>query len=354
MAPTKPKATAEKKSMRKSKATDGKVAKDKTLYDKYFTASDSIYRSFTRACSAGLKNPDKGPTSTQLAGALLGMENLDEEHLPTEWGQYADKNPQIACCLRRSVAQLRTPKDEKFQVKLGKDIAKTPLSLTIQNPQYDGGMLNPAERTSSKKGKQDSAKVRKPRRKQPQKSPFGTPDLPAPWGLMDDDDNDDFGPFGEMDTDRSEVEDNFSSAKDSLKMSAAPSGETPIDLTKANGDLPLAKPSSGMSNAKSVANKAKKAISQLIPIAPRDQASIEFCKMTYPPKKSMPENLDDGRQDEAPKPGETNNGENLDDGRQDEAPEPDHQTNNGETVVWGHDYGRKSFCLRCLRYEDWI
>ncbi|PNP41749.1 hypothetical protein TGAMA5MH_06342 [Trichoderma gamsii] len=290
MAPTKPKATAEKKSMRKSKATDGKVAKDKTLYDKYFTASDSIYRSFTRACSAGLKNPDKGPTSTQLAGALLGMENLDEEHLPTEWGQYADKNPQIACCLRRSVAQLRTPRNEKFRVKLDKSVAKTPLSLTIHNLQYDGGMLDPAERTNSKKGKQDPTKDRKmPRRKSLTQT--GSADLPAP--------------FDEMNT----------------------------DFSDGDGDLPLAKDYSEISDAKTFLGEVEDASSPPMPM-PSRESNIAFCRELYPPEETVPENLEDGRQDKVPDPDhQINNSENLDDGRQDEAPEPDHQIDTGETDV---------------------
>jgi hypothetical protein len=67
-----------------------------------------IVRFFKRALLVS-RIPDKGPTVAQLAGALLGMHNLDEEYLPKEWKEYADKNPAVALCMRRSIAELRTP-----------------------------------------------------------------------------------------------------------------------------------------------------------------------------------------------------------------------------------------------------
>lgn len=46
-------------------------------------------------------------------------------------------------------------------MKLDKDVAKWQLSLTVHNPQYEGGMLNTAKRTKIKKGKQDPTEDRK-------------------------------------------------------------------------------------------------------------------------------------------------------------------------------------------------
>lgn len=168
MAPSKPEPTTAKKTAAK-RTPIAKKAISKPNSKKYFSANDGIYRSFVRACKNGIEDSEKGPTATQLAGALLGMEDLSEEYLPTEWKDYAEANPEIARTIRRTVAELRTPEGEKFGVELKDADVKMDKYLIISNPDYGAaGMLDPSLRSHSKKGqhatkKGETKKVTRPK-----------------------------------------------------------------------------------------------------------------------------------------------------------------------------------------------
>ncbi|KAK0759639.1 hypothetical protein N5P37_007827 [Trichoderma harzianum] len=144
MAPSKPEPTTAKKTAAK-RTPIAKKAISKPNSKKYFSANDGIYRSFVRACKNGIEDSEKGPTATQLAGALLGMEDLSEEYLPTEWKDYAEANPEIARTIRRTVAELRTPEGEKFGVELKDADVKMDKYLIISNPDYGAADVEDSE-----------------------------------------------------------------------------------------------------------------------------------------------------------------------------------------------------------------
>lgn len=119
-----------------------KASKPKpTAYGSYFTANDGIYRSFLRACSAGLvKGVAYGPTFGQLAGALMGIKDKNENNLPDCWRKFADRHKDHAHLLRRSVAEVRVSNGSKFQLDLPEGTVKMKKWLEIRNPDYETGM----------------------------------------------------------------------------------------------------------------------------------------------------------------------------------------------------------------------
>ncbi|KAJ4259772.1 hypothetical protein NW762_007704 [Fusarium torreyae] len=114
----------------------------RTLWAVCFTAKDWQNRKFKERCQEALK-PDehgkfpspyeKGPTATQLAGALLGMTNLDEDRLCPEWHTLASWYPDYAMILRRSVSDMQAPKNANFQVRLKDTQLVMSSKLTITN-----------------------------------------------------------------------------------------------------------------------------------------------------------------------------------------------------------------------------
>ncbi|KAH7321047.1 hypothetical protein B0I35DRAFT_205626 [Stachybotrys elegans] len=119
---------------------------------KYFTASDGLYRAFIKACSNTTNAAAEGPTAVQLAGALMGMTDFDEQFLPGEWHEWADANPELAMVLRRSVSHMRTTDGSKFRLFLDKTHLTSTLHLVVSNNKYPGGIVPKDMRTSVKKG----------------------------------------------------------------------------------------------------------------------------------------------------------------------------------------------------------
>lgn len=83
-------------------ASDGN--KRAAYYGKYFSEIDSFYQAFNTACKAALKNGvHHGPTVSQPAGAPMGVQDKNENHLPASWTKFADKFPDYATMLSRSM-----------------------------------------------------------------------------------------------------------------------------------------------------------------------------------------------------------------------------------------------------------
>uniref|UniRef100_A0A8H7N778 Uncharacterized protein n=1 Tax=Bionectria ochroleuca TaxID=29856 RepID=A0A8H7N778_BIOOC len=122
----------------------------------FFTKHDGFYRSFREACEAAIEDRSKAPTAVHLAGALMGMKDLDMGYLPMEWHVFAKTHPDLALLLRRSVHEMTlrglTDEDKHFKVGLP-DAArcKVPGGVEVANYTYLGGLPNPDLRKGSKK-----------------------------------------------------------------------------------------------------------------------------------------------------------------------------------------------------------
>lgn len=123
-----------------------------SIYESYFKAKSSWYRSFKANCVAALKdakanngtiNIDLLPPPTEYLASLMGMKNFSEEHLPKEWLALADLNPPLIRLYRRGAAEVRNSNgDEKFLVPLRKDDKYMKKKfLIITNKDYEGGSV---------------------------------------------------------------------------------------------------------------------------------------------------------------------------------------------------------------------
>jgi hypothetical protein len=91
-----------------------------------------VYRSFLGASEdCDEKGIEFGPTVAQFAGALMGVPDLNEEHMPTAWKQFAAQNEAHALLLRRSVAEMRLPDRSRFTVDLQPGVARMKKWLVI-------------------------------------------------------------------------------------------------------------------------------------------------------------------------------------------------------------------------------
>lgn len=128
-----------------------KAAPRPTTYGNYFTANDGTYRAFLKACRDASKDNEKdgeegskrsapGPTIAQFLGALLGLQDLSEDHCPAFWFKFAEKHPDHANILRRGALEFHAPDGSAFKVHLPANTPKMRRSFLFSNPDYEGGM----------------------------------------------------------------------------------------------------------------------------------------------------------------------------------------------------------------------
>ncbi|KAH7008687.1 hypothetical protein EDB80DRAFT_777269 [Ilyonectria destructans] len=122
------------------------------IYEKYFKAKSTWYRTFKANCVAALKDAKKNngvinidllPPPTEYLASLMGMKDFSEEYLPKEWMALADLNPPLIRLYRRGAAELRNQdNDQKFQVPLrNEDKYMKKKFLTLINKEYEGGSV---------------------------------------------------------------------------------------------------------------------------------------------------------------------------------------------------------------------
>ncbi|CAH0046222.1 unnamed protein product [Clonostachys solani] len=72
----------------------------------FFTKNDGFDRLFIAACKTSIDDPSNRPIAVHLAGAPVGMKDLDMGYLPKEWHYFAEAHPDIVPISHRSVHEM--------------------------------------------------------------------------------------------------------------------------------------------------------------------------------------------------------------------------------------------------------
>lgn len=134
---------------------------------KYAKRHDGWYRAFERACKKALKtgDPNDGPTSGHLIGALMCSPDLGESGLSKNWREFMQRFPVVAMCVRRGAAVFRLAEDRPLRPVIPAGVTTAEKYLLTSNPDYISGQVLDAIDGN----KHYIAKKTKPIVRQPQK-----------------------------------------------------------------------------------------------------------------------------------------------------------------------------------------